>query len=140
MNFFFLKGFQKQLEWIQTSLLIACSARLGTYEGTPFNRHSIYCVTLRNQSACPILARNANESLALRSELFRFVMAQLNLYPSVPHTLFYPRIPADWSADTLYTVAHLLGPVHQRQVDFNLSLVQSVPLPFIDWSSIAEQF
>lgn len=127
-------GFENQLEWIQTSLLIACSARLGTYKGTPFDSRSIYCVTLRNKSACPIVALNAEEFSALRSELFRFVMAQLNLYPSVPHTLLYPRIPHHWSADTLYTVAQLLGPpVRQCRVDFNLSLVRRVSLPFIDW-------
>ncbi len=98
-------------------------------------RKSIYDATLRFNLACPILTRDAEDSSALRSDLFRFAMAQLNLYPSTPHTLLYPRIPPEWSADTLYTVARLLGPVRQRQVDFNLSSVKPVPLPFIDWPS-----
>ncbi|EFX80618.1 hypothetical protein DAPPUDRAFT_243162 [Daphnia pulex] len=127
-------GFQKHLEWIQSRLLSACSARLAsiTCPGVAQSSKSIYYVTLRCHSACPILPRDVDDSSALRSGLFRFAMTQLNLYPSTPHTLLYPRIPAEWSADTLYSVARLLGPVRQSQVDFNLSSVKPVPLPAVD--------
>jgi hypothetical protein len=136
-----IQGFQKQVEWIQSRLLSACSARVASITGQSVaqSSKSIYYVTLRCNSACPILPRDVEDSSALRSGLFRFAMTQLNLYPSTPHTLLYPRIPPEWSADTLYSVARLLGPVRQSQVDFNLSSVKPVPLPFIDWPAAAAQ-
>jgi len=41
----------------------------------------------------------------------------------------FPRIPREWDADTLYSVALYLGPVEQQHVDFDLKNVHQVDLP-----------
>ena len=121
-------GFQKQLDWIQSSLLTACSARLGTYTGQEF-RNPIACLSLKMNVSCPMVPWTEVEATALRSELFLFLLHRMGLLPPAPHNALYPRIPHEWSADALYSVALFLGPVNQQNVDFDLTRVNKVDLP-----------
>ena len=125
----FSKGFEKQLNWIQSSLLVACSARLGTYEGQKF-RNPIACLSLEMNVSCPIVPWTEVEACALRSKHFLVLLKRLSLIPhQAPNAYLYPRIPLEWSADTIYSIALFFGPVDQHQVDFDLTLVRKVPLP-----------
>lgn len=69
------------------------------------------------------------EAAALRSELFLFLLHRMGLLPPAPHSALYPRIPREWSADALYSVALFFGPVDQQKVDFDLTRVNKVELP-----------
>ena len=69
------------------------------------------------------------EALALRSESFLFLLHRMGLLPRTPQAGLYPRIPRDWSANSLYSVALFLGPVHQQNVDFDLARVTKIDLP-----------
>lgn len=126
-------GFQKQLDWVQSSLLTYCAARLGTYDGQEF-RYPIACLSLKMNVACPMVPWSEVEALGLRSELFLYLLHRLGLLPVAPHGGLYPRIPREWSADALYSVALFFGPVDQGRVDFDLSLVNKVDLPIPDAS------
>ncbi|XP_046633334.1 protein timeless-like isoform X2 [Daphnia pulicaria] len=121
-------GFQKQLNWIQSSLLTACSARLGAYDGQEF-RHLIACISLKMNLSCPIVPWTEVEASALRSELFLLLLHHIGLIPPAPHAFLYPRIPFEWSANTLYSFALFFGPVLQQEVDFDLTRVSKVELP-----------
>ncbi|KAI9557987.1 putative TIMELESS/TIM-1 protein [Daphnia sinensis] len=114
-------GFQKQLDWIQSSLLTACSARLGTYAGQEF-RHPITCLSLKMNVSCPIVPWTEVEASALRSETFLYLLDRVGLFPCSTQGTLYPRIPREWSADTVFSVALIFGPVSQEVVDFDLSL------------------
>ncbi|XP_046461857.1 protein timeless-like isoform X1 [Daphnia pulex] len=128
-------GFQKQLDWIQSSLLVSCSARLGTYNGQEF-RNPIASLSRKMKVSCPIIPWTEVEASALRSDLFLFLLHRLGLLPPVPHAGLYPRIPPEWSTDTIFSVALSFGPIDQQKVDFDLSLVSKVELPIP--SSLAE--
>lgn len=121
-------GFQKQMDWVQSSLLISCSARLGTYIGQEF-RNPIASLSLKMNVSCPIVPWTEIEASALRSDLFLILLHRLGLLPPAPQTGLYPRIPREWSSDTLYSVALFFGPVEQQKVDFDLALVSKVELP-----------
>lgn len=121
-------GFQKQLDWIQSSLLTACSARLGTYNGEEF-RNPIACLSLKMNVSCPMVPWTEVEASGLRSELFLFLLHRMGLLPRAPHAALYPRIPREWSADSLYSVALFFGPIDQQKVDFDLSRVNKIELP-----------
>ncbi|XP_057372867.1 protein timeless-like [Daphnia carinata] len=121
-------GFQKQMDWVQSSLLISCSARLGTYIGQEF-RNPIASLSLKMNVSCPIVPWTEIEASALRSDLFLILLHRLGLLPPAPQTGLYPRIPREWSSDTLYSVALSFGPVEQQKVDFDLALVSKVELP-----------
>lgn len=69
------------------------------------------------------------EAMGLRSELFLFLLHRMGLLPRTPPAALYPRIPREWSADALYSVALFFGPVEQKQVDFDLSRVNKIELP-----------
>lgn len=127
-NVSFCKGFQKQMDWVQSSLLISCSARLGTYIGQEF-RNPIASLSLKMNVSCPIVPWTEIEASALRSDLFLILLHRLGLLPPAPQTGLYPRIPREWSSDTLYSVALFFGPVEQQKVDFDLALVSKVELP-----------
>ncbi|XP_057380232.2 LOW QUALITY PROTEIN: protein timeless-like [Daphnia carinata] len=114
-------GFRKQLDWIRSSLLTACSARLGTYAGQEF-RHPITCLSLQMNMSCPIVPWTEVEASALRSETFLYLLDRVGLFPCCAHDALYPRIPREWSADTVLSVALIFGPVNQEMVDFDLSL------------------
>ena len=79
--------------------------------------------------SCPIIPWTEVEASALRSDLFLFLLHRLGLLPPVPHAGLYPRIPPEWSTDTIYSVALSFGPIDQQKVDFDLSLVNKVELP-----------
>ena len=121
------KGFQNQLDWIQSSLLTACSARLGTYAGQEF-RHAIICLSLKMNVPCPIVPWTELEASALQSQLFLYFLDRAGLFPYSSQPFLYPRIPRNWSADVLYSVALLFGPVDQQRVDFDLSRVKQIKL------------
>ena len=124
-------GLQKQLYWIQSSLLTLCSARLGTYAGQEF-RQPIACLSIKMNTACPIVPWTEMEANGLRSEAFLFLLHRLGLLlPGGSPVGLYPRIPFHWDTDTLYSVALLLGPVDQERVDFDLALVRKVQAPFV---------
>lgn len=140
-NFLFptVIGFQKQLNWIRSSLLTACSARLGTYAGQEF-RHPITCLSLQMNVSCPIVPWTEVEASALRSEIFLYLLDRVGLFPRSAQGALYPRIPREWSADTVFSVALIFGPVSQELVDFDLSLCKhtwatrfDVILPFHTW-------
>ncbi|KZS11311.1 putative Protein timeless [Daphnia magna] len=114
-------GFQKQLNWIRSSLLTACSARLGTYAGQEF-RHPITCLSLQMNVSCPIVPWTEVEASALRSEIFLYLLDRVGLFPRSAQGALYPRIPREWSADTVFSVALIFGPVSEELVDFDLSL------------------
>ena len=116
------------MDWIQSSLLTACSARLGAYDGQEF-RHLIACISLKMDSSCPIVPWTETEASALRSELFLLLLHHIGLIPPAPHAFLYPLIPLEWSADTLYSFALFFGPVLQQEVDFDLTRVSKVELP-----------
>ncbi len=69
------------------------------------------------------------EASALRSELFLLLLHHIGLIPPAPHAFLYPRIPFEWSANTLYSFALFFGPVLQQEVDFDLKRVSKVELP-----------
>ena len=125
-----MTGLQKQLNWIQSSLLTLCSARLGTYAGQEF-RQPIACLSIKMKAACPIVPWTEIEANGLRSEAFLFLLHRLGLLlPGGSPVGLYPRIPCDWDSDTLYSVALMMGPVDQERVDFDLALVRKVQPPF----------
>jgi len=74
--------------------------------------------------ACPIVPWTETEASALSSKPFRFFLHQLGLFPSNPQAGVYPRIPLEWSPDTLYDIALSLGSVVQQQVDFDLNCIR----------------
>ncbi|EFX80829.1 putative TIMELESS/TIM-1 protein [Daphnia pulex] len=115
-------GFQKQLIWIQSSLLAACSARLGTYVGQEF-RNPIASLSLRTNMPCPIIPWTEEESFALNSDLFHSLIFQIGLIPPTSCDSVYPCIPREWSADTVYKVALVFGNVDQQNIDFDLACV-----------------
>ncbi|XP_046458340.1 protein timeless-like [Daphnia pulex] len=130
-------GFQKQLEWIQSSLLSACAVRLGTYSGQEF-RHPITSLSFQMNLSCPLVPWTEVEASALRSELFLNLLFRIGLIPPSPQPVLYPRIPREWSPDTLYSVALLFGPIDQKRIDFDLSQVKKIELDF-PYSSVNVQ-
>ena len=120
-------GFGEQLHGIQSALLTACSVRLGTYRGQEF-KEPIACLSHEMNVACPMVPWTDLEAAALRSELYLFLLHRMGLLPENTVGLF-PRIPHEWDADTLYSVALYLGPVEQQHVDFDLKNVHQVDLP-----------
>nr|CAH0110982.1 unnamed protein product [Daphnia galeata] len=123
-------GFQKQLDWIQSSLLSACATRLGTFTGQEF-RNPVTSLSFQMDLSCPVVPWTEMEASALRSELFVFLLFRIGLFPA--QAVLYPRIPCEWSPDTLYSVALLFGPVEQERIDFNLTLVKKIELYFPNW-------
>lgn len=115
--------------------MVSCSARLGTYNGQEF-RNPIASLSRKMKVSCPIIPWTEVEASALRSDLFLFLLHRLGLLPPIPHAGLYPRIPPEWSTDTIYSVALSFGPIDQQKVDFDLSLVSKVELPIP--SSLAE--
>ncbi|EFX80828.1 putative TIMELESS/TIM-1 protein [Daphnia pulex] len=116
-------GFQRQLDWIQYSLLTTCSAQLGTYDGQNFC-NPIACLSHRKKISCPIVPWTENEASALRSEIFVCLLQQLGLLPSIFRDPgFYPCIPYNWSPITVFRKALVFSPIEQTMVDFDLSLV-----------------
>lgn len=124
-------GFQKQLDWVQSSLLTVCSARLGTYSGQEF-RNPIACLSLKMNVPCPVVPWTEVEASALRSDLFLFLLHRTGLLLPTPTVGIYPRIPREWTADALYSVALFFGPVEQQKVDFDLNRVTKVDIPIPD--------
>ncbi|XP_046459981.1 protein timeless-like [Daphnia pulex] len=120
-------GFRKQLVWIQSSLLTSCSARLGTYFGQEY-RHPITCLSLKMNCPCPIVPWTEEEASALRSEFFLCLLDRLSLLPSTPLAL-YPRIPREWSASTIYSIALLFGPIDQQKIDFDTTRLGKIESP-----------
>lgn len=116
------------MDWVQAALLTSCSARLGTYIGEEF-RNPIASLSLKMNVSCPIVPWTEMEASALRSDIFLILLHRLGLLPPAPQTGLYPRIPREWSSDTLYSVALSFGPVEQQNVDFDLALVSKVELP-----------
>lgn len=131
LNYFMNIGFQKQLDWIQLCLLTSCSARLGTYAGQEF-RHAIICLSLKMNVPCPIVPWTELEDSALRSQQFLHLLHRVGLFPDSYQPSIYPRIPRHWSADVLYSVALIFGPVHQQRIDFDLSRVRPIKLNIPD--------
>lgn len=121
-----LTGFKKQLGWIQSSLLIACATRLGTYAGQEF-RYPISCSCMTMKIPCPMVPWTELEASGLRSEHFRCLLQQMGLIPHSPQFFFYPKIPSSWSADILYSFSLLFGPIDDSV--FDLTLVKKVNLP-----------
>ncbi len=124
----YLLGYHEQLKWIQSSLLTACSARLGTYTGKEFC-NPVVCLSLKLNVSCPVVPWTESEASALRSGLFRILLQRIGLILPVNNFVLYPRIPRKWSADEVYSVALIFGPVGQKQVDFDLARVNKVKLP-----------
>ena len=114
---FVISGFQKQLDWIQSSLLTSCSVRLdGTYADQEL-RNPMACLQMSvSDSIVPCTDVQAS---ALRSELFRFLLHRIGLLPRV-HEGHFPRIPNDWSVDKLYSAALLIGLVDHKKVNFTV--------------------
>lgn len=120
------------MDWIQSCLLTSCSARLGTYAGQEF-RHAIICLSLKMNVPCPIVPWTELEDSALRSRHFLHLLYRVGLFPdSYQPSHHYPRIPRHWSADVLYSVALIFGPVHQQRIDFDLSRVRPIKLNIPD--------
>ena len=65
------------------------------------------------------------EALALRSEIFLFLLHRTGLLPRA-HEGLYPRIPHEWTADRIYSAALLFGTIHQDKVDFDLTEVKHI--------------
>ena len=82
--------------------------------------------------ACPMVPWTDMEAAGLRSEVFLFLLHRMGLLPASPAAGLYPRIPRDWDADALYSLALFFGPVLQQQVDFDLTRVHQVQLPIPD--------
>ena len=78
--------------------------------------------------SCPIVPWTEVEASALRSELFLSFLDRLGLLPSTPLAL-YPRIPREWSANVIYSVALLLGPIDKQRVDFDLTRLSKIDRP-----------
>ena len=76
----------------------------------------------------PIVPWTEAEASALRSELFLSLLDRLGLLPSTPLTL-YPRIPREWSANVIYSVALLLGPIDKQRVDFDQTRLSKIDRP-----------
>lgn len=77
---------------------------------------------------CSIVPWTEEEAAALNSELFLFLLHQMSLLPRADDGALFPRIPNEWSVDTLYSVALFFGPVYQQKVDFDLTRVKKVDL------------
>lgn len=118
------------MDWIQTSLLSACATRLGTFTGQEF-RNPVTSLSFQMDLSCPVVPWTEMEASALRSELFVLLLFRIGLFPA--QAVLYPRIPCEWSPDTLYSVALLFGPVEQERIDFNLTLVKKIELYFPNW-------
>lgn len=110
------------MHWIQSSLLTACSARLGTYAGLEFRHHPVTCLSVRMNVSCPIIPWTEAEASALRSETFLCLLDHVGFFPVTAQGVLYPRIPREWSADTAFNIALLFGPISQEMVDFDMSL------------------
>ena len=132
------KGFQKQLDWIQSSLLKFCSAKLGTYSGREFY-NPVACFSLKINVPCPVIPWTEVEASAMHSDLFFSFLHRLGLLPSSSGAGVYPCIPREWTIDILFRVALIFGPINQQIVDFNLSLVTSTPVQGIDVNPILNQ-
>ncbi len=102
--------------------MAACSARLGTYVGQEF-RNPIASLSLKTNMPCPIIPWTEEESSALNSDLFHFLMFQTGLIPPASCDSVYPCIPREWSADTVYKVALVFGNIEQQNIDFDLTCV-----------------
>lgn len=112
---------------MQKCLLIACSVRLGTYLGNEF-KQPIACLSYKSNMACPMVPWTCVQASALRSKLYLYLLHRMGLLPDNSAGI-YPRIPAEWDADTLYSVALFLGKVEASDVDFDLHQVHQVDLP-----------
>jgi hypothetical protein len=132
------KGFQKQLDWIQSSLLKLCSAKLGIYAGREFY-NPVACFSLKINVPCPIIPWTEVEASAMHSDIFFSFLQRLGLLPSTSGAGVYPCIPREWNIDILFRVALIFGPINQQMVDFNLSLVTSTPVQGIDGNPFLNQ-
>ncbi|XP_057369817.1 protein timeless-like isoform X2 [Daphnia carinata] len=121
-------GYQQKLRWIQKSLLVACSARLGTYVNEEF-RNLVACLSLQMRLPCPIIPWTVDEASALNSSLFRLLLLRMGLQTSVTQTARFPRIPFAWSAESLFRAALVLGPVDSQDIDFDLQRITKVEPP-----------
>lgn len=81
--------------------------------------------------SCPIVPWTSSEALAFRSEQFLLLLDRIGL---LSHDGLYPRIPKDWSADTVYSVASFLGSVDQQLFDADKCGVKQINLPFLPLS------
>jgi hypothetical protein len=129
--FVIYQGFQRQLDWIQSSLLKTCAAHLGTYDGRNFY-NPIACLNLKKKVSCPIVPWTEVEATGLRSNRFFCLLQKLGLLPISREAGFYPCIPHNWSPNVMFRVALIFGPIDQTMVDFDISLVtneteQSLP-------------
>jgi hypothetical protein len=70
-----------------------------------------------------------SEASALRSGLFRILLQRIGLILPTNNFVLYPRIPQKWSANELYNVVLIFGPVDRKQVDFDLTRVNKVKIP-----------
>lgn len=77
---------------------------------------------------CPIVPWTEEEASALRSERFLCLLDLLSLLPSTPLAL-YPRIPREWSASTIYSIALLIGPIDQQKIDFDTTRLSKIESP-----------
>jgi Timeless PAB domain len=107
--------------------LSACAARLGADAGQEF-RNPIASLSFQMNLSCPVVPWTEVEETALRSELFLFLLLRIGLIPPSPQAVLYPRIPREWSPDTLYSVALLFGPVDQERIDFDVTRVEKIQL------------
>ena len=131
--FLFDKGYQKQLNWIQSSLLAMCSARLSAYSDTECQNSAVMaCLSLKMNVPCPLIPWTEVEASALLSKPFKLLLHRIGLLQFDPQTAIFPRIPLEWSVETIFSVALLFGPVEQKQVNFSLNRVTKVELP-ISW-------
>jgi hypothetical protein len=78
--------------------------------------------------SCPLVPWTEVEASALRSELFVNLLFRIGLIPPSPQAVLYPRIPREWSPNTLYSVALLFGPIDQKRIDFDLTRVKKIEL------------
>lgn len=121
---FVVSGFQKQLDWIQSLLLTACSIRLGGTNAEIRNPMTF----LKMRVSDSIFPCTDVQASALRSELFQFFLHRMGLLPR-SHESHYPRIPIDWSVDKVCSAALLIGPVDPKRVNFDLTCIRKVKIP-----------
>lgn len=93
---------------------------------------------MRQNIPCLIVPWTEREVYALRSERFFSLLNGLGLLAPTPQAGFYPCIPSQWSANILYDVALIFGPIDEKNLDFDLSLLtkaeveQRNPSPLFD--------
>ena len=118
------------MDWIKECLLRFISARLGTIKGQE-SRYPIESLSNKMNVAisCPIIPRAEAEVSILRYEPFLILLKKVGLIPVESNKcFFYPRIPTEWSVDTIYSIALFFGPICKKDVDFDLKRVRKVPV------------